>query len=457
MAIITISRGSLSGGEQLAKNLHSKLGYRIVSRESILDAAARYGVDHDELQKGMELPPSMWQRLTRQKDRFILAAKATLAAMIEEGDVIYHGQAGQFLLRDVPNVLKVRLIAPLEHRAKLAAIEKGLTQDEAIKYIHQIDLKRTAWVEKIYGEQWADPSLYDLVVNLSAIDIESAANMIVKLIEGPKFRNSPESETQLRDFCLRTRVTAAIALQSDFPQRTDDFRVSGGTVSVANSVFARENRQRINRFISELPGVTAVVFKGDKEDSSLLEKAENIQTVRDIMLPIDRYPNLREWATIREALVALGASSIKLDDGYLMSPRYVLVTNAAGALVGILSRRDLLRGLSPHASAVEKSLRGLEGMIAVSDFRAGWPSLWSSLFTAAAGRRSRESVQSVMTPIKGTVNVDDDLDTVVETMFDQEVDLVPVTDSGQVVGVVLMTDVFDSVAEGVLETTIDAE
>ena len=43
MSIITISRGTFSGGRDLAECLAQKLGYPCISREVIVEAAERYG------------------------------------------------------------------------------------------------------------------------------------------------------------------------------------------------------------------------------------------------------------------------------------------------------------------------------------------------------------------------------------------------------------------------------
>jgi len=56
-----------------------------------------------------------------------------------------------------------------------------------------------------------------------------------------------------------------------------------------------------------------------------------------------------------------------------------------------------------------------------------------------------------MAPIKGTVQVDDSLSTVISTMLRHGVDLVPVLEGRKVAGVILMTNVFDIVAQFILE------
>ena len=69
MAIITISRGTFSGGKEIAKCVASGLGYECVSREIIVEAANKYGISADALATALQKAPTFFQRLGRQKDR----------------------------------------------------------------------------------------------------------------------------------------------------------------------------------------------------------------------------------------------------------------------------------------------------------------------------------------------------------------------------------------------------
>ena len=60
MSVITISRGSFSGGKMLAECLAHRLGYRCVDRDVIVERAAASGVSQDELLDALLKPP--WQR-----------------------------------------------------------------------------------------------------------------------------------------------------------------------------------------------------------------------------------------------------------------------------------------------------------------------------------------------------------------------------------------------------------
>jgi len=108
MAIITISRGSMSGGEALAECLHQRLGYPVLGREVLVEAAAKLGVPEETLTQKFEKSPGLWSRLTESRRLYLVAIQAAIAEHAASGNLIYHGRAGHMLLHGVPNVLRVR-------------------------------------------------------------------------------------------------------------------------------------------------------------------------------------------------------------------------------------------------------------------------------------------------------------------------------------------------------------
>ena len=117
MAVITISRGSFSGGKMLAECLADTLGYRCIDRDVIVEKAAAYGVTQEELRDTLDKPPSFLDRFKHRKYIYLTLIQAALMEeAVRRGNAIYHGNAGHFLLRGVTHVLKTRIIAPMEFR-----------------------------------------------------------------------------------------------------------------------------------------------------------------------------------------------------------------------------------------------------------------------------------------------------------------------------------------------------
>ena len=104
MSIIAISRGTKSGGLELADRLSKRLGYRTLSREEVIaESAKRFNVMEEFLQMKLDKTPSLWQKFTNEYERYICFIRCALLQAVKQDHVIYHGHAGQFLLEGVPN------------------------------------------------------------------------------------------------------------------------------------------------------------------------------------------------------------------------------------------------------------------------------------------------------------------------------------------------------------------
>lgn len=181
MAIITISRGSMSGGRAVAERLADLLGYPSLAREILSVAAAELGASEKVLQTKFETTPGLWARLSHEREKYVLAVRTALLEACVQGCLVYHGLAGQFLLRGLAGVLRVRLIAPLETRIQmLMEAHHRMGRRTAEDFIRSVDAERRRWVKLTYGEDVEDPSLYDLTVNLRTLSPASACATIAE-------------------------------------------------------------------------------------------------------------------------------------------------------------------------------------------------------------------------------------------------------------------------------------
>jgi cytidylate kinase len=206
VAIITISRGSLSGGKALAGCLADRLGYPILGREVLLEAAESMGVSEEVFREKFEAAPGLWARLTREREKYTLAVQTSLAEWCTRGDLVYHGLSGQFLLKELPGVLKVRLVAPLDVRVKAFMDTHPLVSHaETESFIRNIDQERSRWCRLMYDAELTDPSHYDMTVNLKRLSLESACAVVAEAVDQPRYRITAEVETELFAFAARCR------------------------------------------------------------------------------------------------------------------------------------------------------------------------------------------------------------------------------------------------------------
>mgnify|MGYP001493725760 CR=1 FL=1 len=258
MAVITISRGSFSGGKMLGECLADKLGYRCIDRDVIVERAAAYGVPQEDLRDALSKPPSFWDRFRHKRYVYLTLIQAALTEEVQHGNAVYHGNAGHLLLRGVSHVLRTRIIASTAYRVVAVQDRLKLSEAAALAHIQQMDEDRQKWTHYLYGVDWGDPSLYDLVVNLAAIDIPGACQLIASATAMPYFAETTESCAAMANLVLASRVRAALALAP----RTADLEVAvvarGGAVTIRGRLSPGVQFPEVEAIVRGVPGVEGV-------------------------------------------------------------------------------------------------------------------------------------------------------------------------------------------------------
>ena len=173
MPVIAISSGSLAGATLFAEAVASKLEVPCISRDHLISEAAQAaGVSEEALTRQMEHPPSFFDAHAREREIYLSHVRAALSQQAVKGSFVYHGYGAHFLLDDVPNLLRVRVVAPMTFRVAAVMKSQGIDAKEAKNHVHRMGKHREKWVRFLYGVDWRDPSFYDLIVNLEKLSIE---------------------------------------------------------------------------------------------------------------------------------------------------------------------------------------------------------------------------------------------------------------------------------------------
>ncbi len=210
MAIITISRGSYTRGKEVAEKVAKELGYECLSRDAILEASKEFNVPEIKLIRAIHDAPSILDRIGYRKEKYIAFVRSALLRHFRNDNVVYCGLAGHFFVKDIPHVLKVRIIADLEERVKNEAMREGISRKEALRIIQQDDEERRKWSKHLYGIDTADPSLYDIVIHVGKLTTDDAAYIICKTVGLETFKTTPESQRAMEDLCIEAEVKAAL-------------------------------------------------------------------------------------------------------------------------------------------------------------------------------------------------------------------------------------------------------
>nr|MBN2276407.1 cytidylate kinase-like family protein [candidate division Zixibacteria bacterium] len=226
MPVITITRGSLRASQKLTDKLASVLNCRAISREMIIEHGKKYGIEEFMMaaRKIMESkPPHSWDPHAEQIHHYLTMFKAALMDFVVKGDVIYHGLQTHFLLASAPRVLRLKVVAPMDYRVKALTEESNLSESEARDEITKIDEQRVSWAKFIYGENFDDPTQYDMILNMSKINLDAMVEVVVSLTRRPEFRLDARTMKFMRDAHM-TAVVQAYLVRSP-KTRSMDFWV----------------------------------------------------------------------------------------------------------------------------------------------------------------------------------------------------------------------------------------
>ena len=259
MSVVTISRGTFSGGKRLAECLAGHLGYRCVDRDVIVERAAARGVSQEELRVALDKPPGFLERFSHKRYLYLALIQAALTEEMRGGEVVYHGHCGHLLLKGGGPVLRVRVIAPLEYRISMAQDRLRLSRNEAITYISNIDSDRKKWARYLYGVDWCDPSLYDLIINLEHIDIEAACDVLASTVKHQKcFHFDATCQTAMDDLARASRIKAELALNPGTSNLELDVLCEEGDARVKGKLYDADQIEQIERIAKEVEGVFSV-------------------------------------------------------------------------------------------------------------------------------------------------------------------------------------------------------
>ncbi|MFN8455486.1 MAG: cytidylate kinase-like family protein [Anaerolineae bacterium] len=108
--------------------------------------------------------------------------QSTIQAAYQRGNMVIVGRGGQAILKGKPDVLHVRIEAPLDvrnHRVhEQEKVSLAAAQDIVIKH----DRVAADYLKRFHDVDWADSRLYDLVINTDKLGVEGTVSLIAQAV-----------------------------------------------------------------------------------------------------------------------------------------------------------------------------------------------------------------------------------------------------------------------------------
>jgi cytidylate kinase len=257
MSIIIISRGVHYKGEEVAEKTAQKLGWPCISYDIVMEASKKFGVPDAELKKAMEKAPSLLERLSLDKEKNISFIHSVLLNRLKADNIIYHGQAGHFFVKDIAHALAVRILVDIKDRASYCMETEGVSEAKAYEILNKRDEEREKWGKYLYGLNVSDPNLYDVVINIQKLSVDDAVELICKAIGLQKFKTTPESKQVMEDLALAAEVRAV--LMKEKPTREVTAKKGIVTVKIEASFYQEADLAgKIEKICNSIAGVKGI-------------------------------------------------------------------------------------------------------------------------------------------------------------------------------------------------------
>jgi cytidylate kinase len=256
--IIAISETIGSLGNEIGRHLAQELSWEFADREILAKAATRYGEGVMDLAHVTEAKPTLWERFTDTKRRYLTYVEATLFELAARDNVILSGRGATILLAPIRHALRVRVTAPERTRAERVEAEQGVLPEAALDLVRATDAERTARVRYLYHGDWDDPLLYDLVLNTERLTVEAGVRLVRDAMAEARFQPTEESRRELRDLSLVALARAALLAHPVTRGLGLQVTCQDGYLTVAGLVHDAEHAGLARHLVSAVPGVAGV-------------------------------------------------------------------------------------------------------------------------------------------------------------------------------------------------------
>src|SRR6266700_329745 len=193
--IITVEREYGCGAGEIARQLSSKLGWKLWDRELTAEIARVANVDSSAVSMCEERVDSTFQRLVKVfwrgsyersaniehqpfgPDRMVEVGEQVMKDIADRGNCVIVGRGAPYFLRERNDAFHVFMYAPRAEKLRRLH-EIGRSQREAEELVDTIDQDRITFVKHYFNADWPTRCLYHVMIN-TAIGDENVISTVL--------------------------------------------------------------------------------------------------------------------------------------------------------------------------------------------------------------------------------------------------------------------------------------
>lgn len=313
MPLVTICAGLYCQGRQVARAVSKGLGIRLLDDQGLVELSAQSGrLGNNALTRALTGRGAMLDRSQQERDRAISQLKLAMSELVLEGDLVFLGLGALLVPLELPQVLRVGLIAESGYRLQRAEEEDGLDQREAKVLIGKSDKAAMRWSQDLWGTDPWQAANYDILLPMDKKDLGQAVEMILHHAASQPLSLTNAAEDAARDYHLAARAQVELGEKGHMVRATANQGVLVLEINKKVLRFAKLEAQ-LKELAGALPGVKEVVVKpGPGAHKADIYRAHEFEAPSKILLVDDE----REFVeTLSERLMMRDMNAAVVYDG----------------------------------------------------------------------------------------------------------------------------------------------
>jgi cytidylate kinase len=265
MAILTISREIGTEGLAIGQRIAEELGYEIFDRARALRELRAEGPRWAEVIDKLDgHAPSVWHKYDWHYMGYVALAQSHVLDCALSGKAVIVGRGANFLLENVPYVLRARLIAPMEVRLRKVTQDDGcsdfvcISTEASRELLDKVDQESENLVKSVFGREGSDQKAYDIILNMEGVGVDEAAETLKTLLVRREAYRDSQAENQLRKRALAAKVKAAIFTNPAFSVPTFEVLVTGEEIVLKGVVHNAKEHKLIEEEARKITGNVSI-------------------------------------------------------------------------------------------------------------------------------------------------------------------------------------------------------
>src|SRR3990167_2441171 len=259
MPVIAMNQEMGSQGKYVAEKLAEELGLEIVRHEIIDHVAEKMHLRKSALQRFLEGKAGLLERWGTDEASLKLFKVEEILELAAKGNVIIRGRGATHVLRPIPHIPCIRVCAPFATRVKWLMNCLGTDDKEmATEEIRHSDAAHAANMQRQFGVNWAEATLFDLTLNTERLTVATCVEQIKLLLKRPEFEETPASRAKLANLTLEYRARAALRAHP----KTADVKIAisadHGKLVLEGIAASADERHAIVEIVTQVAGVKGV-------------------------------------------------------------------------------------------------------------------------------------------------------------------------------------------------------